>query len=75
MNFEKHDKIFQTADRLAELLRTSPEYTHYIQARERLLQDPVNRKIFMELRQKQYDWRIACRLTKNLIRNSVLLMI
>lgn len=55
MNFEKHEKIFQTADHLAELLRTSPEYTHYIQARERLLQDPVNRKIFMELRQKQYD--------------------
>ena len=55
MNFEKHEKIFQTADHLAELLRTNPEYTHYIQARERLLQDPVNRKIFMELRQKQYD--------------------
>ena len=55
MNFAKHEKIFQTADRLAELLRSCPEYTHYMQARERLLQDPVNRKIFMELRQKQYD--------------------
>ena len=34
MNLEKHAKIFQTASLLAELLRTCPEYTHYIQARE-----------------------------------------
>lgn len=53
MNLEKHDKIFQTASHLAELLRACPEYTHYINARERLMQDPVNRRIFMELRHKQ----------------------
>ena len=53
MNLEKHAKIFQTASLLAELLRTCPEYTHYINARERLFQDPVNKRIFMELRQKQ----------------------
>ena len=53
MNLKKHAKIFQTASLLAELLRTCPEYTHYINARERLFQDPVNKRIFMELRQKQ----------------------
>ena len=53
MNLEKHAKIFQTASQLAELQRACPEYTRYITARERLLQDPVNKRIFMELRQQQ----------------------
>lgn len=47
--------IYQTANHLAELLRSCPEYTHYMDAKERLLNDPVNKQILEDLRQKQFD--------------------
>lgn len=45
--------IFQTANHLAELLRACPEYIRYMDAKERLFSDPLNRTILDDLRQKQ----------------------
>lgn len=47
--------IFQTANHLAELLRNCPEYTRYMDAKERLYNDPINRNILDDLRQKQLE--------------------
>lgn len=46
-------EIFQTANHLAELLRACPEYVRYMDAKERLYNDPINRNILDDLRQKQ----------------------
>lgn len=59
MSTEKHEKILQAANHLAELLQASPEYVDYVNAKKRLLQDPSNKKIFNELREKQYDLQEA----------------
>lgn len=59
MATEKHEKILQAANHLAELLQASPEYVHYISAKRRLLQDPSNKRIFTELREKQFDLQEA----------------
>lgn len=48
-----HTDIFQAANHLAELLRACPEYVRYMDARERLFNDPINRTILDDLRQKQ----------------------
>lgn len=45
--------IFQTANHLAELIKNCPEYTRYMDAKERLFSDPINRNILDDLRQKQ----------------------
>lgn len=45
--------IFQTANHLAELIKSCPEYTRYMDAKERLFNDPINRTILDDLRQKQ----------------------
>lgn len=45
--------IFQAANHLAELLRACPEYVRYMDAKERLYNDPINRNILDDLRQKQ----------------------
>ncbi len=55
---DKHENscqadIFKTANHLADLLRACPEYTRYMDAKERLLNDPVNKNILDDLRQKQ----------------------
>lgn len=47
--------IYQTANHLAELLRACPEYTRYMDAKERLFNDPVNKQVLEDLRQKQFD--------------------
>lgn len=48
-----HADIYQAANHLAELLRACPEYVRYMDARERLFNDPLNRTILDDLRQKQ----------------------
>ncbi len=51
----KHENIYQTANKLAEQIKASPEYARYMTAKERLLHDPINRKLLRDLRNKQFD--------------------
>ena len=51
----KNEGIYQTASKLAEQIKASPEYARYITAKERLLHDPINRKLLRDLRNKQFD--------------------
>lgn len=51
----KHERIYQTANQLAEQIKASPEYARYMTAKERLLHDPINRNLLRDLRDKQLD--------------------
>ena len=49
------DAIYQTANHLADLLRSCPEYIRYIDAKNRLFNDPANKQLLEDLRKKQLD--------------------
>lgn len=55
MTTDKHKNIYLAANQLADLLRQCPEYSQYIDARERLQNDPLNKAVLQDLRRKQYD--------------------
>jgi cell fate (sporulation/competence/biofilm development) regulator YlbF (YheA/YmcA/DUF963 family) len=54
---DKHNEIYRTAYHLVELLRTCPECTQYANARERLQNDPINKRILQDVRRRQVDFQ------------------
>ena len=56
----KHEHIYQTANHLAKLLLACPEYNQYMDAKERLLNDPINRQVLQDIRRKQFDLQEIC---------------
>lgn len=60
LSMNKHENIYQTANHLAELLRACPEYNQYLDAKERLLNDPINRQVLQDIRRKQFNLQEIC---------------
>jgi cell fate (sporulation/competence/biofilm development) regulator YlbF (YheA/YmcA/DUF963 family) len=54
---DKHNEIYRTANNLVEQLRTCPEYAQYVKARERLQNDPINKRILQDVRRRQVDFQ------------------
>ncbi len=59
MAMEHQEMIYQAANHLADLLRQSPEYAQYMAARKRLQNDPLNRALLRDLRDKQYNLQMG----------------
>lgn len=59
MAMEHREMIYQAANHLADLLRQSPEYAKYMAARKRLQNDPLNRALLRDLRDKQYNLQMG----------------
>ena len=57
--FNHHQLILHQAGKLAEMLRQSPEYNQYMDARRRLEADEANSSILAELRQQEMAMQMS----------------
>lgn len=63
--FSLHQLILRQAGKLAEMLRQSPEYNQYMDARQKLEADETNSNLLAELRQQEMAMQMSSMFDEN----------